>query len=471
VQFVTRDQDNQNLEGTGLPGPGEHTVSSASTLLSPTISAQRVITGGFLLQNMFAIKDRYFLTVGVRVDGNSAFGEDLGLQTYPKGSFSYVISDEPFFPRSLGTMKLRAAYGWAGRAPGAFDATRTWNPFLFSGGGGTGFVPDNFGNPELGPERSKELELGFDASAMDDRLSVDFSWYSRVTSDALLNVARPASLGNTNSQLENVGEFENKGIELGVTGRVIEKPNFGFEIQGTLATNFSLVTAVGPARINNVVVGQPAPVVRATKVQNAYEFADPILVPDSLNFYGPNLPTHTWTIAPTVRLPRNITVTARAEWQKGAFIGQGAAHFLAQRGPYGTPSCDEIYRIVPWEAYHGPLSIYSNSADADDPNIGQVMAVDRARCYRRVLQGNLFTWPADFFKLREITVQAPLPFQLPRLQSAMLTLSARNLFTKTSKFNRSQDPDAGGSVEGLTFGFSDAVPAPAEFTVSLRATF
>jgi hypothetical protein len=53
----------------------------------------------------------------------------------------------------------------------------------------------------------------------------------------------------------------------------------------------------------------------------------------------------------------------------------------------------------------------------------------------------------------------------------MLTLSGRNLFTKVPKKNQSQDPDAGGSVEGLTFGFTDAVPAPAEFTLSLRATF
>ena len=77
-------------------------------------------------QALLAFKDRYFLTLGMRVDGNSAFGEDLGLQTYPKISGSYVISDEDFWNPSLGVLKLRAAYGQSGRAPGTFDAVRTW---------------------------------------------------------------------------------------------------------------------------------------------------------------------------------------------------------------------------------------------------------------------------------------------------------------------------------------------------------
>lgn len=471
-QLVQRNEDNTSLQGTGLPGPGAHTVSSASTQLAPTATEQRVITGGFLFQNMFSFKDRYFLTAGVRIDGNSAFGEDLGLQTYPKASASYVVSDEPFFPGALGTWKLRAAYGWAGRAPGAFDALQTWTPQLFTGGGGTALIPNNPGNPGLSPERSREIELGFDASLLDDRLVADVSWYHRVTNDALLNVARPPSQGNTNSQLENVGKFENKGIEVGLTGTILKGTNFGFEIQATLATNKSKVLAVGSATVNNVQVGQPAPVVRATKVVNMYEYIDPVFEPDSNNFYGPNLPTRTITVAPTFRFPKNITLTVRGEHQSGAWIGQGAAHFLAQRGPFGTASCDAVYRIVPWQEYDGP-PVYTGGTiiRKTHANIGQVNAVDRARCYKGVTQGNLFTWPADFFKVREITLQAPLPFSIPRVQSAMLTVSVRNIFNFLPARNRSQDPDAGGSVEGLTFGFSDAVPAPAEFTVSFRATF
>jgi hypothetical protein len=103
-----------------------------------------------------------------------------------------------------------------------------------------------------------------------------------------------------------------------------------------------------------------------------------------------------------------------------------------------------------------------------------VNAVDRARCYRTTRVGDFFTWPADFLKLREVTVQAPLPFHLKGAQSTMVTLSWRNILTLLDPRNRSQDPETGATgntVEGLTFQFLDAIPAPAEFTVSFRTTF
>jgi hypothetical protein len=189
-------------------------------------------------------------------------------------------------------------------------------------------------------------------------------------------------------------------------------------------------------------------------------------------FFGPNLPTKIVTLAPTVRLPKQITVTARAELQTGAFYTQGASHFLAQRGPYGTPSCDEVYRYVPWSEYDGP-AYYASSVKRTHPNLDHVTAVDRMRCYKTVPTTDLFTWAADFWKMREVTVQAPLPWRIPRIQSAIVTLSARNFLTKKLNGNRSSDPEVGGnaSVDGLTFGVSDAIPAPAEFTFSIRATF
>jgi hypothetical protein len=131
-----------------------------------------------------------------------------------------------------------------------------------------------------------------------------------------------------------------------------------------------------------------------------------------------------------------------------------------------------VYRYVPWSEYDGP-AYYTSSVKRTHANLDHVSAADRVRCYKTVPSTDLFTWPADFLKMREVTVQAPVPFRLPRLQSAMLTLSARNFFTRKLHGNRSSDPEVGGNatVDGLTFGVSDAIPAPAEFTVSIRATF
>src|SRR5207302_10710316 len=119
--------------------------------------------------------DRYSRAGGSPVAGSSAFGRGAGLPAYPKLSASYAISDEPFWPATLGTAKLRAAYGFAGRAPGVFDAVRTWTAGAFAGH--TAFLPDNLGNPALGPEKSGEMEVGIDAAALDDRLSLTFTYY------------------------------------------------------------------------------------------------------------------------------------------------------------------------------------------------------------------------------------------------------------------------------------------------------
>src|SRR5438477_1396938 len=204
--------------GRGLPGSGKHTLSRAAERFVFSVG-QEVKTGGFLLQSLLAWKDRYFLTGGLRVDGSSAFASGFGLQAYPKLSASYVISDEPFWPGALGTAKLRAAYGFAGRAPGVFDAVRTWNASAFAGHGA--FLPDNLGNPALSPEKSGELEVGFDAAALDDRLSLTFTYYHRHTVDALLAVPQPASSGFVTPQLENVGELSAGGIGASLDATVL----------------------------------------------------------------------------------------------------------------------------------------------------------------------------------------------------------------------------------------------------------
>ena len=147
AQSVSVDQVNVTAGSRDFPSPGEQTVSNGAI----SVGAEdriRVINAGFFFQNVLDIANRYFITTGVRFDGNSAFGENLGLQAYPKISGSYVVSDESFWPKSFGTFKLRSAYGQSGRAPGAFDAVRTWGSY--SWGGTSAFIPRNLGNSELG---------------------------------------------------------------------------------------------------------------------------------------------------------------------------------------------------------------------------------------------------------------------------------------------------------------------------------
>ena len=88
----------QRPSATTLPDPGAKILQSGAITEAFEVNST-VTSGGFFLQEVIGIGDRLFLTGGLRVDGHSAFGQDFGLETYPKGSFSYVISDESLLPQ------------------------------------------------------------------------------------------------------------------------------------------------------------------------------------------------------------------------------------------------------------------------------------------------------------------------------------------------------------------------------------
>jgi outer membrane receptor protein involved in Fe transport len=449
--------------GRGLPGPGKQTLSRAAERFVFS-GGQEVKTGGFFLQSLLAWKDRYFLTGGVRVDGSSAFGSSFGLQAYPKLSASYVISDEPFWPRTLGTAKLRAAYGFAGRAPGVFDAVRTWNAGAFAGQ--TAFLPDNVGNPALGPEKSGEVEVGFDAAALDDRLSLAFTYYHRHTANALFAVPQSASNGFLTAQLENVGELSAAGIEASLEATVLRGSWLTWDLGSAISTNHTQVLSTGGVIFYNIVPGQPAPVWRGAKVTNRDAFADPVYALNA--FIGPTLPTVIINPFTTLKLPHGLLLTARGEYQGGAWGQDFPSRLVAQRGPRGPVGCDNVYKIVPWASYTGP----------GDPNapaaISQVRALDRARCYKNA-RSDVWFMPLDFFKLREVTVQAPIPTRFfPRATSAFVSLSFHNLWRWTNREFASFDPELIGSRDNVNQLFSlitDQLPPPTTATFSLKLTF
>ena len=270
-QSVTNRVEETIAYGDNFPGPGEPDVDNAGNTLGFE-DRERIVNAGFFVQNVFDIQDKYFITAGLRVDGNSAFGDDFGLQTYPKVSASYVISDEDFWPEDLGSMKLRAAWGQSGRAPGAFDAVRTFNAVGW--GGVPAFFPLNVGNSDIGPETTSELEVGFEGSFIDDRLTLDFTYYDQTTTDALFNVRQIPSNGFLNSQLANVGELGNSGFEMGINYSVVRGDTYQWDLGFNASLNDSEVTSLGGVpefslgSFGWVVEGQPAPVIRADCVAN-----------------------------------------------------------------------------------------------------------------------------------------------------------------------------------------------------------
>lgn len=218
-------------EGRGL-APGVETITGAkNTEASDTTLESRSI--GSYVEQEFGLNQRLFVTGALRFDDNSAFGKNFNATSYPKGGVSWLVSEEPFFHVPwLNTFRLRAAMGASGQQPGSLDALTFYSPTAGKKNNvpTTGITFGNLGNGNLKPERSREIEAGLDAGLFDGRVTVEFTLYSKKTTDALILRDIPGSVGTTQSQFFNLGEVSNKGAELAINARIIESPTLVWDL-------------------------------------------------------------------------------------------------------------------------------------------------------------------------------------------------------------------------------------------------
>lgn len=228
-------------------------VATGGTIIGQVDARSEVSYWGGFLQETLGYNEKLFATVAARLDGASVFGPDERTQVYLKASGSYVISNEEFwedrFEDAIPNMKLRVSWGQAGNltAIGAFDRFLNYNPISYNGT--SGVLPSTLlGNEGLAPERMEEIEAGFDASFMKDRIGLEFTYYKQKVNDLLLEREVASSTGFT-TRFENIGSLENSGIELLLRASVIRKNDLRWDVMGTFSSNKNKVTKVVGDRI------------------------------------------------------------------------------------------------------------------------------------------------------------------------------------------------------------------------------
>ncbi len=235
------------LTGSGL-APTVQIPAGAATILEQIDERNEVSYWGAFFQQTFGFKEKLFITGALRLDGASVFGPDERNQLYAKASGSYLISEEEFWSNSIGqfvnSFKIRASWGQAGNltAIGAFDRLSNYNPVSISGAGGVVPAP-LLGNENLAPERMDEIEIGFDATFLNDRLGLEFSYYKQEVTDLLLERELALSSG-FNTRFENVGSLENTGIEILIRANPIKTNDFNWNLIATYAANENEITDV-----------------------------------------------------------------------------------------------------------------------------------------------------------------------------------------------------------------------------------
>jgi hypothetical protein len=288
-------------------------------------------------------------------------------------------------------------------------------------------------------------------------VSLDFTYYSRKTMDALFQVSRAPSEG-FGAQLENVGEMASHGMEVSLNGTVLRSPRFTWEAGATLSTNHSKVLDLGGAAAFSIgsqgwiEVGQPVPAIRGTKIQNPTALAEPVLQRDF--YFGPNEPTLTFTPHVSFTLPWGVQLSARGEYSGGNYIFDNHA-FRNQISAGVWPFCDDA------------------RAKFAAGQRAQVDALHRAWCDNSISRQDEFIWPADFFKLRDVTISVPFGRLIPHTSSAMLSLSGKNLVKWINSDCLCIDPEMVGDqgVNSRVRNIGENIPTPASFVASLRVVF
>ena len=195
-QYFESQYENFQNKGFGFASPISTTINQTTAAqLQLTFEDVTNKTVGVYVQEEFSLNDRLFVTGALRFDDNSAFGGDFDFETYPKISGAWVVSEENFWGFDLvNSMRVRAAWGKSGRQPDTFAGQNIYG-VITGWAGGVGVAPASPGNPEVGPEVSTEIEVGFDIAVLDDRLSGEFTYYNQKNEDALLDVENVPSVG------------------------------------------------------------------------------------------------------------------------------------------------------------------------------------------------------------------------------------------------------------------------------------
>jgi TonB-linked SusC/RagA family outer membrane protein len=206
--------------------------------------SQRTLSS-FLSRVDYGYKSKYLLTLVGRYDGSSVFEEGNKYAFFPSVGVAWNASDETFMENidAIDKLKLRGSYGIVGeQGVSAYNSIATYNNTIniFNDNVVNGVQLGSVPSDGLKWETTKQLDLGFEISLLNNRISFEADYYKKTTEDLLLAKALSAQAGG-GTQLQNVGSVENRGFEFSLNTINIDKKDFSWNSTLTISTNRSEV--------------------------------------------------------------------------------------------------------------------------------------------------------------------------------------------------------------------------------------
>ena len=249
-----------SVVGRTLIAPKPFNILNTLTRDPPSDYQTEVRGDSYFGQLTVDLFNQLFLTGAIRRDGSSTFDRDNRYANFPKASAAWTFTNL-YNPGNFLTFgKLRTSYGEAGQEPQPYLTTATFSGNALTGqiSQGTGFTPvqsgrgglyNNVTKPAttLRPERTKELEGGFDIGVWRDKVDFSATWYDSRTNDVILITPVSPSTGYQ-FEAKNAGIIDNSGVELTLNLRPITRPTYAWELSFGYGQNRSKVVDIAGAQ-------------------------------------------------------------------------------------------------------------------------------------------------------------------------------------------------------------------------------
>ena len=209
----------------------------------------------------YAYKERYLLTLTLRRDASSRFGQDNQWGSFPSVAFAWKVIDEAFLhdSKTVSDLKLRIGYGVTGQQDGIgnydylsyYSLSTTTASYQFGNSFLQGYRPGGF-DPARKWEETATTNVAIDYGFLDNRIYGSIDFYFKKTSDLLNNIAQPAGTNFTAFIVKNIGDMENKGVEFNLNVEPIRKKELRWNANFNITYNKNTITnlTVVPKDVN-----------------------------------------------------------------------------------------------------------------------------------------------------------------------------------------------------------------------------
>lgn len=484
----------------------------------PTISASKSENTllSYLGRINYNYKSKYYLTASFRADGSSKFAKINRWGYFPSTSAAWAFSREDFLKdsRILSNGKIRVSYGQTGNNRVSDYAFRGKlftddNSFYpYDSEKSVFYIPSSVQNENLKWETTEQFDAGIDLGFFNDRISMVFDYYIKTTKDLLLEADLAASSGYA-STIMNIGELENKGLEITLETEIIKNTSFTWTSSFNASFNRNKITKLNDnqAAMTNAIywdnkfrtmpayispVGSSAGMIYGFLYEGTYKNEDFIITDDGSGnlSYVPKEGVISYSSLSRPGDPRytDINNDGVINDKDRTIIGNGHPKMIGGLSNNFTYKGFDLNIFLQWSVGNDILNAnrmvfenpsgkrhlnmfadYTNRWTEENPSSD----IPRAAATGSDQYCSLYVEDGSFLRLKTITLGYNIPESLSRrlhTTSARVYVSADNVITFTSYSGN--DPEVSTRHSVLTPGFDwSPYPRSRSYTFGLNITF